>query len=97
MIRECQCYYSFMFFSIDLTNFAYARHFKFLKEQEIMLPSESVAVAYSDLVDPIHNLLRLFKEKNNNLCQTRDLLLPKLISGELDVFDLDIFIPEEAA
>jgi type I restriction enzyme S subunit len=29
-------------------------------------------------------------EKNANLRQTRDLLLPKLISGEIDVFELDI-------
>ena len=30
--------------------------------------------------------------KNTNLRQTRDLLLPKLISGELDVSELDINI-----
>jgi len=36
-------------------------------------------------------------EKNNNLRQTRDLLLPKLISGELDVSDLDIATDKEAA
>jgi type I restriction enzyme S subunit len=42
--------------------------------------------------------LVLFK-KNELLRQTRDLLLPKLISGQLDVEDLDIEIgeqPEEA-
>lgn len=39
----------------------------------------------------ICNTLRL---KNANRRQTRDLLLPKLISGELDVSDLDIDIPE---
>jgi type I restriction enzyme S subunit len=32
--------------------------------------------------------------RNSNLRQTRDLLLPKLISGELDVSELDITIPE---
>jgi type I restriction enzyme S subunit len=32
--------------------------------------------------------------KNCNLRQTRDLLLPKLISGQLDVEDLDIDIGE---
>ena len=34
------------------------------------------------------------KRKNLILKQTRDLLLPKLISGELDISDLDIEIPE---
>jgi type I restriction enzyme S subunit len=33
--------------------------------------------------------------RNQTLRRTRDLLLPKLISGELDVSDLDIAIPEE--
>jgi len=43
----------------------------------------------------------IFRQKSKlkrvaeNLRQTRDLLLPKLISGELDVSDLEINIPEE--
>ena len=32
----------------------------------------------------------MLSEKNANLRQTRDLLLPKLISGEIDVSELDI-------
>jgi type I restriction enzyme S subunit len=35
--------------------------------------------------------------KNAALRQTRDLLLSKLISGEVDVSELDIRIPENAA
>ncbi len=35
--------------------------------------------------------------KNRNLRRTRDLLLPKLISGELDVADLDIDVAEVVA
>ena len=35
-------------------------------------------------------------EKNTTLRRTRDLLLPKLISGEVDVSELDITVPEEA-
>jgi type I restriction enzyme S subunit len=41
----------------------------------------------------LNNLL----ERNTILRQTRDLLLPRLISGKLDVSGLDIRIPEEAA
>jgi type I restriction enzyme S subunit len=33
-------------------------------------------------------------QKNINLRQTRDLLLPRLISGELDVSELDINVRE---
>lgn len=34
--------------------------------------------------------LKTLMKKNHNLRTTRDLLLPKLISGELDVEDIDI-------
>ena len=39
-----------------------------------------------EVVENIHNLIF----QNKNLTQTRDLLLPKLISGEIDVSELDI-------
>jgi len=83
--------------SIDLTSFAYARHFKFLKEKEVLLPAEYVAAAFSDFADPLRDHIRAVTNKNANLRQTRDLLLPRLISGELDVSELAIHIPEEAA
>lgn len=35
--------------------------------------------------------------ENANLRRTRDLLLPKLISGELDVSELNIRVPEAEA
>ena len=35
--------------------------------------------------------------RNQALRRTRDLLLPRLISGEVDVSELDIVVPEEAA
>jgi len=83
--------------SINLTNFAYARHFKFLKEQDVLLPSEAISVAFSNLADPLRNYIRALTKRNDNLRTTRDLLLPKLVSGELDVSELDISIREEAA
>ncbi len=39
----------------------------------------------------------VLKRSNTCLRHTRDLLLLKLISGELDVSDLDIAVPEEVA
>ena len=82
--------------SIDLSSFAYARHFKFLKEQEVLLPDEGSAEAYADFVEPLRDHIRSLMRKNNNLRQTRDLLLPKLLSGELDVSTLPIDIGEAA-
>ena len=47
---------------------------------------------FRDAVEPIFKLLSLSKRKNELLRQTRDLLLPRLISGEIDVENLDIRI-----
>ena len=63
----------------------------------ILLPIKALCEDFSEMVNPflleIDNLIHT----NRNLRQTRDLLLPKLISGELDVSELDITIPEANA
>ena len=40
--------------SIDLSNYGYARHFKFLKDTIIILPKKSVADRFSNFVKPLH-------------------------------------------
>ena len=82
--------------SIDLSDFAYARHFKFLKEESLVLPTKSVADFFDQFVLPLRDQTRSLMQKNATLRRTRDLLLPRLISGEVDVSGLDITIPEEA-
>jgi type I restriction enzyme S subunit len=44
----------------------------------------------NDIVAQVHNLVM----RNRNLSATRDLLLPKLVSGEVDVSKLNIEVPE---
>ncbi|MEI7901474.1 MAG: restriction endonuclease subunit S, partial [bacterium] len=87
-------YYALL--SIDLSDFAYARHFKFLKEEPLVLPVKSIADLFDQFVSPLRDQTRLLIQKNTALRRTRDLLLPRLISGEVDVSELDITIPEEA-
>ncbi len=88
-------YYTLL--SIDLSDFAYARHFKFLKEKPIILPSLEISMSFEDFVLPLREQIRSLMQRNANLRRTREMLLPKLISGEVDVSELDIAIPEEAA
>ena len=88
-------YYALL--SIDLSDFAYARHFKFLKEESLVLPAKSIAGLFDQFVSPLRDQTRSLMRKNTILRRTRDLLLPKLISGEVDVSDLDITVPEEVA
>jgi len=51
----------------------------------ITLPPEGVVASFDDLVAPIFDLVELLRNKNANLRAQRDLLLPKLVSGEIDV------------
>ena len=60
-----------------------------------MIPSENILSKIYDILEQIHILELNLKIKNQNLRKTRDLLLPKLISGEIDVSDLDIHIRNE--
>ena len=57
------------------------------------LPSEEIRNIFSNLISKFFQLNDIYELKNKNLCETRDLLLPKLINGEIDVSDLDIKIP----
>ena len=63
---------------------------KVLVKYPILIPTDQITQCFSnftcDVVDKIQNLIF----QNRNLRQTRDLLLPKLISGEIDVSELDI-------
>ena len=63
-----------------------------LARMPIVNPPDSLVQKFSDIVIPMLDSIRMMAMKNHNLRQTRDLLLPKLISGELDVSELDINI-----
>lgn len=56
----------------------------------VLLPPKSLLNTFDSYVISIFELIKYIKNKNTNLRQTRDMLLPKLISGEIDVSDLDI-------
>ena len=51
---------------------------------------------FSDCVEPLFDSVKNRQQRNQILRRTRDLLLPRLISGEVDVSELDIAIAEEA-
>ncbi len=49
------------------------------------LTSSQLRRDFSRIVSPLHELVEVLAEKNANLRAQRDMLLPKLISGEIDV------------
>ncbi|MEM4722100.1 MAG: restriction endonuclease subunit S [Candidatus Methanomethylicaceae archaeon] len=87
----------FLFYTLQflpIKQFGYQRHFKYLKEAKILLPPNSLTQKFNEVVNTQKNLILNLRLKNLNLRRTRDLLLPKLISGEIDVSELDIKIPD---
>lgn len=57
---------------------------------DIVVPSRKLLDSFEDEVGAIRGLLTLLVARNAALRQARDLLLPKLISGEIDVSTLPV-------
>lgn len=61
-----------------------------LKNFKIIIPEHLVVKKFDEFVNLIDEEIKNLTLKNKNLHKTRDLLLPKLINGEIDVSNLDI-------
>ena len=79
-------YYLYLAVStLQIPNPGYSRHFKYLKELPIVIPSLSIAIKFANIVKP------LFKKWTNNifnniaLTKQRDELLPLLMNGQASV------------
>jgi type I restriction enzyme S subunit len=55
------------------------------KQIAVLIAPSTITSTFQDMIDPIMKNLLNLQRKNEILKQTRDLLLPKLISGEIDV------------
>ncbi len=64
-----------------------------LKSIYIVLPGSTISEKVMKLFDALFNQELNLQIKNANLRRTRDLLLPKLISGEVDVENIDVRMP----
>lgn len=56
-----------------------------LDSQLVTMPAEAVRTNFEKIVAPMLKEIDLLELKNENLKQTRDLLLPRLISGKLSI------------
>ncbi len=61
-----------------------------LEEIHIPLPNQLVAVEASRVFEAIQGLQQRLRQTNTRLIEARGLLLPRLVSGDLDVSDLDL-------
>lgn len=61
----------------------------------VEVPPKSLTDFFSQMVEPMAHQVEVLNKRNANLRKTRDFLLPKLISGDLEVEDLDIETGEQ--
>src|SRR5690554_3194842 len=62
---------------------------KNLKALPVVAPAPAVLAAFQQAVAPIDGLIRVNSEETASLADVRDALLPKLLSGELPVSDVE--------
>ncbi len=75
---------------IDLSDYHYARHFKFLKESLVIVPTEEVAIKFEDRARIIFRNINVLREQNQHLKEARDILLPRLMTGIIDADNIKI-------
>lgn len=63
-----------------------------VNETIVVLPPEQLIKQFNTLISPLFDLICNLLRKNKFLQEARSVLLPKLISGEIDVEDMDIDI-----
>ena len=57
---------------------------------QVMIPSKRVLQDFDSLCRPLFDTILSNQKENINLSELRDTLLPKFMSGELDVSDIDL-------
>ena len=60
------------------------------RKTEILVPSQEIVTLFTDTVEPIFEKIWANQSENEKLSSLRDTLLPKLMSGELDVSVIDL-------
>ena len=61
-----------------------------LNKVPIVVPSEKELKALDDIIQPLFSQIRNLRAENARLTSVRDTLLPKLMSGELDLSAFDL-------
>ena len=58
---------------------------EFLKEMKVMIPSDVIILNFNKIIEPIYSQISTLHCENRLLKESRDILLPRLMSGVIDV------------
>ena len=72
-------------YQVQSTGISNFRFESFIDEEKVILPPEEIREKFDHLVSPLFDEIYSLGKQNQNLRQTRNLLLPKLITGEIKV------------
>ena len=61
-----------------------------LNAMELRIPSEEALFQFENSVAPMYEMIKKNEDQSRKLAQLRDVLLSKLMSGEIDVYNLDL-------
>lgn len=78
--------------STGISNYKWSAY---LEKVRRCVPPIALQERFCELISPLFSEIATLGRKNTILRRSRDLLLPKLISGEVDVSELDITVPAE--
>ena len=68
-----------------------------VSDTPIVFPGDNVLAAFARLVSPVRDRVERSKTESQTLTQTRDLLLPKLVSGEIRLHKVEDLVGEACA
>lgn len=71
--------------NVDLSNYHYARHFKYLKAEEILVPTTEISNKFETFATDIFSQIQNCRDQILQAQLARDFLLPKLMSGKVGV------------
>ena len=63
----------------------YKRHWSELVSKSVLIGKPEIQNKYAEIVKPFFEQIEILKKQNTQLRQIRDRLLPRLISGKLEV------------
>ncbi len=67
-------------------------------EDRVLVPDEETATTFARAIDPLLTQREFIEHANRRLARARDLLLPRLVTGRLDISDIDLgdLLPADA-
>ena len=83
--RVPQHFFYHSLLKIDLSNYGYARHFKFLKDTKTIMPSIDIANQFEEKAKIWYDMVWANMKQNQKLAEVRDWLLPMLMNGQVRV------------